>query len=92
MTSKLLNRRQTRQSEFLSRFEFNIVYCTGNNGLKPVALIRMPGDIRPKMGAEKTQHIVLKTEKVDKEVRRGLILPFPATVNIDKGSVTPEEL
>jgi hypothetical protein len=43
-------------------------------------------------GAEKTQQIVLKTEHLDKEVRRGLIVAFAETVNIDNGSITSEEL
>jgi hypothetical protein len=42
MTSKLLNRRQTRWSEFLSRFKFKIVYHPCKQGKKPDALTRMP--------------------------------------------------
>jgi hypothetical protein len=71
MTSKLLNRRQTRWSEFLSRFKFKIVYRPGKQGQKPDALTRMPGDIPPKGGAEKTQQIVLKTENMDERVPKG---------------------
>jgi hypothetical protein len=52
----------------------------------------MPGDIPPKGGAEKTQQIVLKTENLNKEVRRGLIVAFPKTVNVDNSSITSEEL
>jgi hypothetical protein len=52
----------------------------------------MPGDIPPKGGAEKTQQMVLKTENLDKEVRRGLIVAFAEAVNIDNGSITSEEL
>ena len=73
MTSKLLNRRQTRWSEFLSRFKFKIVYRPGKQGQKPDALTRMPGDIPAKGGVEKTQQIVLKTENLDKELHKGLI-------------------
>jgi hypothetical protein len=52
----------------------------------------MPGDIPPKGGAEKTQQIVLKTENLDKKVRRGLIVTFAESVNVDNSSITPEEL
>jgi hypothetical protein len=72
--------------------KFKIVYCPGKSGQKPDALTRMPGDIPPKGGAEKTQQMVLKMENLDKEVRRGLIVAFAETVNIYSGSITSEEL
>jgi hypothetical protein len=40
MSSKLLNRRQARWSEFLSRFNFQIAYRPGKSGGKPDALTR----------------------------------------------------
>jgi hypothetical protein len=92
MTSKLLNRRQTRLSELLSCFKFRIVYYPGKQGQKPDALTRMPADIPPKGRAEKTQQILLKTENLDKEVRRTFIVAFAETVNVDNGSITSEEL
>lgn len=52
MTAKLLNRRQARWSEFLSRFDF-IAYRTGKQGGKPDALTRRSGDL-PKEEDEKT--------------------------------------
>jgi hypothetical protein len=76
MTSKLFNRRQTRWSEFLSHIKFKIVYCPGKQGQKPDALRRMPGDMPPKGGAEKNEQIMLKTENLDKEVRRTMIVAF----------------
>ncbi|KAG0156270.1 hypothetical protein PDIDSM_3447 [Penicillium digitatum] len=39
-TTKLLNRRQARWSEFLSRFNFKITYRPGKQGAKPDALTR----------------------------------------------------
>jgi hypothetical protein len=92
MTSKLFNQRQTRWFEFLSRFKFQIVYWPGKQGQKPNALTRMPGDIPPKGGAEKTQQIVLKTENLDQWVRKGLIVAFAETVNLDNDSVNSEKL
>jgi hypothetical protein len=62
MTTKLLNRRQARWSEFLSRFDFKIVYRPGKAGGKPDALTRRSVDI-PKEGDERllaNQHAVLK--------------------------------
>ena len=44
MSSKLLNRRQARWSEFLSRFNFQIVYRPGKSGGKPDALTRRSSD------------------------------------------------
>jgi transposase InsO family protein len=48
-TTKLLNRRQARWSQFLSQFDFRIVYRPGKSGGKPDALTRRSGDL-PKEG------------------------------------------
>src|SRR5690606_688288 len=67
MTTKLLNRRQARWSEFLSRFDFKITYRPGKAGGKPDALTRRSGDL-PKKGDERLarQHqVVLKHRKLD---------------------------
>jgi hypothetical protein len=61
-TTKLLNRRQARWSEFLSRFNFKITFRPGKQGAKPDALTRRSEDL-PKEGDERLQHqsqIVLK--------------------------------
>ena len=55
MSTKLLNRRQARWSEFLSRFNFRIVYRPGKAGGKPDALTRRSGDL-PKEGDERLLH------------------------------------
>ena len=55
MTTKLLNRRQARWSEFLSRFNFRIVYRPGKVGGKPDALTRRSGDL-PKEGDKQLLH------------------------------------
>jgi hypothetical protein len=54
-TTKLLNRRQARWSEFLSRFNFKILYRPGKQGGKPDALTRRSEDL-PKEGDERLQH------------------------------------
>jgi transposase InsO family protein len=66
-TTKLLNRRQARWSEFLSRFNFRITYRPGKQGGKPDALTRRSEDM-PKEGDERLHHqsqIVLKRENLD---------------------------
>jgi hypothetical protein len=55
MSTKLLNRRQARWSEFLSRFNFKIQYRPGKQGVKPDALTRRSEDL-PKEGDERLQH------------------------------------
>jgi hypothetical protein len=55
MTTKKLNRRQARWSEFLSRFNFNIVYRPGKQGVKPDSLTRRSEDI-PQEGDERLLH------------------------------------
>ena len=52
----------------------------------------MPGDIPLKGGAENPQQMVLKTEKLDKEVQKGLIVVFTETVSFDDELVEPKEL
>ena len=67
MSTKLLNRRQARWSEFLSRFNFKITYRPGKQGEKPDALTRRSADL-PKEGDERLLHqsqIVLKKENLD---------------------------
>ena len=48
-SSKQLSRRQARWSEFLSRFDYKIIYRPGKAGGKPDALTRRSGDL-PKEG------------------------------------------
>ena len=50
-STKLLSRRQARWSEFLSRFDYKIVYRPGRAGGKPDALTRRSGDL-PEEGDE----------------------------------------
>jgi hypothetical protein len=92
MTSKLLNRRQIRWSELLSRFKFKIVYRPEKQGQKPDALISMPGDIPPRGGAEKTKQIVLKTVNLDKRIQQGLVAALAEVVNLGEEDVNPEKL
>ena len=70
MSTKLLNRRQARWSEFLSRFQFKISYRPGKQGQKPDALTRRSGDL-PKEGDQRLDQqaqLVLKPEMLEKEV------------------------
>lgn len=70
-TTKLLNRRQARWSEFLSRFNFQITYRPGKQGAKPDALTRRSEDL-PKEGDERLLHqsqTVLKRENLDPRVK-----------------------
>jgi len=66
MSTKLLNRRQARWSEFLSCFDFRIVYRPGKAGGKPDALTRISGDL-PEEGDERlltNRHAVLKPQNL----------------------------
>jgi transposase InsO family protein len=60
MTTKNLNRRQARWSEFLSRFDFQITYRPGKQGGKPDALTRRSGDL-PNEGGDERQKIMSQT-------------------------------
>jgi hypothetical protein len=66
MTTKLLNRHQARWSQFLSQFNFKIVYCPGTAGGKPDALTRRSGDL-PKAGDNRSlenQTTIIKPENI----------------------------
>lgn len=72
-STKQLSRRQARWSEFLSRFDYKIVYRPGKAGGKPDSLTRRSGDL-PEKGDEsdernKFQHqTILKTHNLDSQV------------------------
>jgi len=73
MSTTLLNCRQARWSEFLSRFDFRITYRPGKAGGKPDALTRRSGDL-PKEGDERllaNQHAVLKPQNLSDLHRDG---------------------
>ena len=55
MTKKLLNRRQARCSEFLTRSDYDIVYRPGKSNGKADALTRRPGDL-PERGDERLKN------------------------------------
>ena len=71
MTTKELNRRQARWSEFLSQFQFKIIYRPGKQGTKPDALTRTH-DARPDHKGDprkKHQHqVLLKPQNLDNGV------------------------
>ena len=67
-STKLLSRRQARWSEYLSRFNFKIVFTPGKANGKPDALTRRSQDL-PQEGDERLNHqqqIVLKPHNFDK--------------------------
>jgi len=78
MTKKLLNRRQARWSEFLTRFNYKIVYRPGKSNGKADALTRRPGDL-PEGGDERLENmeqVVLKPQNQPEQLR--LLADSPA--------------
>jgi hypothetical protein len=66
MTTKLLKRRQTQWAEYLSRFNFKIIYRPGKAGGKPDSLTHRLGDL-PQGGDEcliEQQKAVLKLQNL----------------------------
>lgn len=71
ISTKTLNRRQARWSEFLSRFNFVISYRPGRLGGKPDALTRRSEDLPSEKRDEhfrQYQQIVLKPHNLDPEL------------------------
>ena len=82
-TTKLLNRRQARWSEFLSRFNFKITYRPGKQGAKPDALTRRSEDL-PKEGDKRLLHqsrVVLKKENFEPQRKSVRFEESPTRVN-----------
>jgi hypothetical protein len=71
MTKKLLHRRQVRWSEFLTQFEYEIVYQPGKSNGKADALRRRLGD--PPEGGDKRfkniEQVVLKPHNLLEQLR-----------------------
>jgi len=71
MTKKLLNRRQARWSEFLTRFEYESVYRPGKSNGKADALTRRPGDL-PEGEDERLKNmeqVVLKPQNLPEQLQ-----------------------
>ena len=97
MTTKILNRRQARWSEFLSRFNFVITYRPGRLGTKPDALTRRSEDLPAGKEDERLrqQHqTVLKPHNLDPEIiRTSNLLLAPAILqDPDKTPAISEEI
>jgi len=70
MTKKLLNQRRAQWSEFLTRFDYEIVYRPGKSHGKADALTRRPGDL-PEGGDERLKNmeqVVLKPQNLRKQL------------------------
>jgi hypothetical protein len=70
MSTKVLNCHQTYWAEYLSHFNFKIVYCPRKAGRKPDALTHRSGDL-PEGGDEcliKQQKAVLKPYNLHNEL------------------------
>jgi hypothetical protein len=78
-TTKLLNRRQARWSQFLSQFNFKIVYRPSTAGGKPDGLTRRSGDL-PKVGDDRSlenQTTIIKPENILQLL--AMATPIPAS-------------
>jgi len=71
MTQKLLNRRQARWSEFVTRFDLEIVYRRGKSNGKADALMRRPGDLPEGRDERLTnmEQVVLKPQNLPEQLR-----------------------
>ncbi|KAL2887161.1 Retrotransposable element Tf2 155 kDa protein type 1 [Ceratocystis lukuohia] len=81
---KQLNRRQARWSEFLSRFNFHIVYRPGKLSVKPDSLTRQSEDL-PKEGDDYLLHqsqTVLKNHNLPPDASRQTVYSYETHVFI----------
>lgn len=93
MTKKMLNRRQARWSELLTRFDYGLVYRQGKPNGKADAFTRRPGDL-PEGGDERLEsmeHVLLKPEDLPAQLRiltnnMVQVLPFEEAYKTDSFS------
>lgn len=89
MTTKALNRRQARWSEFLSEFQFKIHYRPGKQGIKPDSLTRRPGD-KPDEEDERSRYqrqTLLKPENLS----QGMLPPSKLQTAVQLATMNAEE-
>jgi hypothetical protein len=82
MTTKQLNRRQARWAEFLSKFNFKIMYRPGKQGEKPDILTRRSQDLPKGFQDERRQQqfqTLLKYKNLDKDLQKALSAIFGVT-------------
>ena len=89
MSTKLPSRRQAYWSEFLSRFNFKIIYRPEKAGAKPDALTRRSGDL-PKEGDKHDERIEFQHQAVLKPHNLSE-LPKDDTLTLACGRVQNEE-
>jgi hypothetical protein len=86
MTTKQLNRRQARWAEFLSEFNFKIMYRPGKQGEKPDMLTRRSQDLPKEFDDDRKQHqfqTLLQESQLDDDIRKALNVLFcPATADL----------
>jgi transposase InsO family protein len=81
MTTKQLNRRQARWAEFLSEFNFKIMYRPGKQGEKPDILTRRSQDLPKGFSDDRQRHqfqTLLQAEHLDEDVKKALSVMFCA--------------
>ena len=79
MSTKELSERQGRWQEFLSQYNFRIIYRPGKEGRKPDALTRRPGDIPT-------------TEEKKLGKRLGILLPRETCWDIPEEEIKLDEI
>ena len=88
MITKVLNQRQVRWSEFLSQFNFQIVYRLGSRAVYPDALSRKSEDHPSKSNPnddriKNRERIVLPPKNLDQTILKDLTNRMPAKNEID---------
>ena len=98
MTTKQLNRRQARWAEFLSEFNFKIMYRPGRQGEKPDTLTRRSQDLPKGFDDSRQQHqfqTLLQEHQLDDDVKKALSVIFCAntrTHNTDEEAEKPQDI
>lgn len=92
MSTRNLNRRQARWPEFLSRFNFHIMYRPGKLGAKPDSLTRRSQDL-PHPGDPRLQHqsqVVLKSHNLPDFPEQQPPMSLDALETMSQDSDSPE--
>ena len=81
MSTKQLNRKQARWAEFLSEFNFKIMYRPGKQGEKPDILTRRSQDLPSGISDHRQQHqfqTLLQNEHLDEDLKKAFYAIFGA--------------
>jgi hypothetical protein len=76
--------------KILLKIQVKIIYQPDKQGQKLDTQTKMPGGIPLNGGAEKFKQIILKMEKLEKEIHQRIVISFAEVMTINDHEISPE--